>query len=60
MQSKFRQAAKELLSYRVAGMKAARMSDQFRPNNLEDSLHIQASMVDLHRSKSVVGNACCH
>ncbi|MEZ8857425.1 hydratase [Vibrio atlanticus] len=51
MQSKFRQAAKELLSYRVAGMKAARMSDQFRPNNLEDSLHIQASMVDLHRSK---------
>ena len=45
------EAAKELLSRRIAGTKAPRLSERYRPTSLDDALAIQAAMVDLHRSK---------
>lgn len=38
MTNVFKQAAEELLSRRVAGTKAPRLDEQYRPNNLEDAL----------------------
>ncbi|MEZ9424525.1 hydratase [Vibrio lentus] len=57
MTNVFRQAAEELLSRRVAGTKAPRLDEQYRPNNLEDALKIQSSMIDL-KSDKVGGWKC--
>lgn len=51
MTSTFKQAASELLSRRVAGIKAPRLSEEQRPNTIEDALEIQSSMIDLHSDK---------
>ncbi|MGF1840681.1 2-keto-4-pentenoate hydratase [Vibrio atlanticus] len=51
MTSVFEQAANELLSRRIAGTKAPRLSERYRPTSLDDALAIQAAMVDLNRSK---------
>ncbi len=57
MTNVFKQAAEELLSRRVAGTKAPRLDEQYRPNNLEDALKIQSSMIDL-KSDKVGGWKC--
>ncbi|PMH46685.1 hydratase [Vibrio sp. 10N.286.49.B3] len=57
MTNKYSQAATELLSRRVAGTKAARLDEQYRPDTVEDALQIQASMIDLH-TDAVSGWKC--
>ena len=47
----YKQAATELLSRRVAGTKAPRLSEQLRPINMEDALQIQSSMIDQYNEK---------
>ena len=47
----YKQAATELLSRRVAGTKAPRLSEQLRPINMEEALQIQSSMIDQHSEK---------
>ncbi|MGF1751734.1 hydratase [Vibrio cionasavignyae] len=51
MNSNNNQAARELLSHRVAGMKAPRMSELLRPRTLEEALQIQSAMIALHSDK---------
>lgn len=51
MESSVKQAASELLSRRVASMKASRLDEKIRPNSVEESLQIQASMIELHSSQ---------
>ncbi len=46
-----KQAASELLSRRVAGIKAPRLDDEFCPTSVEDAVKIQSSMIDLHTDK---------
>ncbi|CAM2891590.1 hydratase [Vibrio diazotrophicus] len=45
------QAASELLNRRVAGIKASRLDEKFRPGCVEDAVRIQSSMIDLHSDK---------
>lgn len=45
------QAATELLKRRVAGIKAPRLNQQLRPQNMESALQIQASMMTLCSQK---------
>lgn len=47
----YKQAATELLNRRVAGTKAPRLNEQLRPENMEDALQIQSSMIDQHSEK---------
>ena len=47
----YKEAAKELLSRRVAGTKAQRLSEQLRPINMEDALQIQSSMIKQYSAK---------
>jgi 2-keto-4-pentenoate hydratase len=51
------QAAKELLSRRVAGTKAPRLSVEQRPTTLEQALQIQTKMIE-HHSSGVSGWKC--
>ncbi|USD68000.1 hydratase [Vibrio sp. SCSIO 43136] len=44
-------AATELLKRRSAGTKAPRLAEEQRPQNIEDALNIQSSMIDLHSDK---------
>jgi len=44
----YQQAAKELLSRRVADTKAPRLNEEFRPKSIEDALNIQAELVKQH------------
>ncbi len=46
-----KQAASELLSRRVAGIKAPKLDDKFCPTCVEDAVQIQSSMIDLHSDK---------
>ena len=52
--SKFSQAATQLLSRRMAGAKAARLDPQIRPNSIADALAVQAEMI-MQRSDPVGG-----
>jgi 2-keto-4-pentenoate hydratase len=45
-QDTYHLAAKELLSRRIAGTKAPRLNETYRPTNLEDALQIQVAMVE--------------
>nr|WP_211092052.1 hydratase [Vibrio agarilyticus] len=54
---KFELAAKELLSRRVAGMKAPRLAENVRPASIEDALQIQAAMTQ-QRSDAIGGWKC--
>ena len=47
----YKEVATELLSRRVTGTKAPRLSEQLRPLNIEDALQVQSSMVELHNAK---------
>jgi len=53
----FKTAATELLNRRVAGTKAPRVAEEQRPQNIEDALNIQSSMIDI-RSDKVGGWKC--
>lgn len=44
-----KQAAAELLSRRAPGVKAPRLDAAYRPQNIEDALQVQSSMVELHQ-----------
>ncbi|MCA0937529.1 hydratase [Vibrio alginolyticus] len=46
-----KQAASELLSRRVAGIKAPRLDNKFCPTCVEDAVNIQSSMIDLHTDR---------
>ncbi|MEB8434474.1 hypothetical protein OO007_19710 [Cocleimonas sp. KMM 6892] len=46
-----KEAAKKLLSLRVAGTKSARLSEHLRPRNMEEALQIQSSMMEQHSDK---------
>ncbi|MEX3070933.1 hydratase [Vibrio alginolyticus] len=46
-----KQAASELLSRRVAGIKAPKLDDKFSPTCVEEAVQIQSSMIDLHSDK---------
>ncbi len=55
--NKLERAATELLSRRVAGTKAPRLAKEHRPENVNDALDIQSSMIDLN-SDEVGGWKC--
>ncbi len=46
-----KQAASELLSRRVAGIKAPRLEEQVRPTSVDEAVQIQAAMIELHSAK---------
>ena len=47
----FNEAATELLSRRVAGAKAPRLTEQQRPATVNDALQIQSAMIEQHSDK---------
>ncbi|GAD89667.1 MULTISPECIES: hypothetical protein [Vibrio] len=57
MTTLYTEAAKELLSRRVAGTKAPRLAENIRPTTLEDALQTQAAMIEL-KNGAVGGWKC--
>lgn len=57
MSDVYKQAAQELLSRRVAGIKAPCLSEAIRPNSVEDALCIQSAMIELN-DDTVAGWKC--
>ncbi|BCE00975.1 hypothetical protein [Marinicellulosiphila megalodicopiae] len=55
--TKFIQAAKQLLARRVAGTKANGLPNNIKPNNIEDALDIHQAMITLCEQKNIKANA---